>query len=248
MSVRHGAGRHILDARARRRRLPRDRERDDAPAVEEQEPANRTAEEQLALLVGQLRVPVHLFREREIAQEHGEDLGQHVDGRAPANPAVIREVFAARRVGLHERVEIRAELARKPQPGGRRMPLRVERGGDRRAHDRVVAIFLAIDQLGHGRGQPARRGEGFDACLRPEAHLVQPGLQPRAKLRRQRRQPRRRQLFDADFEQQLTIHDRSPARSTTRPTPWRSRRRAAARGGRTPCAPSRRCSHSHQGH
>ena len=48
-------------ARARR---AADRERHDAAAVEEQQPADRPAEQQLALAVVEHRVPVHLLRER----------------------------------------------------------------------------------------------------------------------------------------------------------------------------------------
>ena len=71
MAVGHRAGRHVLDQRPRGVRRAADRERHDAAAVEEQQPADRTAEQQLALAVVERRVPVHLLRERQVAQHAG---------------------------------------------------------------------------------------------------------------------------------------------------------------------------------
>ncbi len=58
-----GAGSHVLDERRLRAFGPADVVRDDAPAVDEQQPAHRPAEPQLALAVLEPRVPAHRLRE-----------------------------------------------------------------------------------------------------------------------------------------------------------------------------------------
>ena len=80
------AGRDVLHLRRLRRRRARDRERHDAAAVDEQDPADRTAEQQLAAAVVEHRVPVHRFRKRQRAQRAAEHVGQHVDRRLAALP------------------------------------------------------------------------------------------------------------------------------------------------------------------
>src|ERR1700730_13251862 len=54
MAVGEGGRHHILYERRLRQLCPTNRERHDPPAVEEQNPANRTAEQQLALAVLQV--------------------------------------------------------------------------------------------------------------------------------------------------------------------------------------------------
>src|SRR6185503_20515524 len=77
---------------------------------------------------------------------------------------------------------------------------------DRRAADRLVEIFLPLGHAADARRQAPRRAEALDRDVGHEAQLLQPRLHLFRDLLRQRRQPRGRQLFDADLQQQLTIH------------------------------------------
>ena len=114
-----------------------DRERHDAAAVEEEQPANRPAEEQLALAVVQLRVPVHLLREREIAQHARQHVRQRVDGAAAALlPAVRRGTRPSASAPASAARTSTPVLAREAERRRRRLAVLVEGGRDRRAGQR----------------------------------------------------------------------------------------------------------------
>ena len=65
-------------------------------AVEEQQPADRPAEHELASPVVERRVPLHLLGERQVAEHAAEHVGQGVDGALAALALQNDEVFALR--------------------------------------------------------------------------------------------------------------------------------------------------------
>ncbi len=206
MPVGHRARRHVLDARTRRERLARDRERHDAAAVEKEQPANRPPEHELTFAVVELRVPVHLLREDEIAEHATEHFGEHVNGGAAAHVLGVRQVFSARRVHLNQRVEIRTELAREAEAGVGGVALGVEGRRHGRPHRRVVTIFLSIDQFRDDHREAARRRMRLDGRLHREADFRQAFAETGRERFGDRGQPRRRHLLDANFQEQFTIH------------------------------------------
>ena len=121
-----------------------DRERHDAPAIEEEQPADGTAEQQLAAAVLELRVPVHLLGERQIAQQAGEDVGQRVNGAAAALVLLIGEVFALGRLRARQLLERHALLLGEAERRGRRLAVLPEGRRHGRAGDRLVEIVLAF--------------------------------------------------------------------------------------------------------
>ena len=104
-----------------------DRERHDAAAIEEQQPADRPAEQQLPAPVVQLRVPVHLLGEREVAQQGAQQVRQRVDRALAAMPLVVREILPFRRRDARELFERDALLLGEPQPGRCRGAVRTDR-------------------------------------------------------------------------------------------------------------------------
>jgi hypothetical protein len=113
----------------------------------------------------------------------------------------IRQVLTLRRRRALQRFEIDVQLAGEAEAGVGRVPFRVEGRGHRRTHDRVVAVFLTIDEFRLTRGQPSRRGEHLDVRLRRQRLFIEPRLQALGQLYRERRQPGCRHLLDADFNQ-----------------------------------------------
>ena len=85
-----------------RKNIPRDAERHDASPVGEEQPADRTAEEQFALAVLEHRVPAHQFREREPAQCAAKHRGKHVDRGFAALLLPKREIGALRSLNAFE--------------------------------------------------------------------------------------------------------------------------------------------------
>ena len=65
----------VLHERSRGQLGAADFVRHDPAAVQEQQPANRPAERQLALPVLEARIPVHLLREGEASQDSGQHVG-----------------------------------------------------------------------------------------------------------------------------------------------------------------------------
>ena len=63
---------------------PADGERDDAPAVEIENPADRPAEQQIALPVLEIRIPMHRLGKAERSQRRRQHVRQHVDRRFAA--------------------------------------------------------------------------------------------------------------------------------------------------------------------
>ena len=82
MAVGQRARLDVLHLRTGGIRRAADRERHDAAAVEEQQPADRPAEHELAAPVVERRVPVHLLGKRHVAQHRAEHVGQRVDRRS----------------------------------------------------------------------------------------------------------------------------------------------------------------------
>jgi hypothetical protein len=130
MTVGQRARFDVEHLRSRRAGCAADGERDHAAAVEKQQPANRAAEQKLPPAVVELRVPVHLFGKRQIAQQADEQLGQRVDRALAALTLLIGEVFAFRGLEPGQAVERHPLLLGKSEPCRRRVSV----GTNRRRH------------------------------------------------------------------------------------------------------------------
>ena len=186
-----------------------DHEGHDAPAVEEQDPADRPSEQQLAAAVVQLRVPVHLLRKRQVAQHAGQHVRQDVDRRLAADALPEREVVALRRVHALEIRHLDAVLPREPRRGRRRRPVRPEGGGrpaapsstsSRSVWRSATRATRTASRLGVLKVSTGASGSRRSAFMRAAVGL--------ADLPGQRRQPAGRDLLAAEFDQQFAIHTR----------------------------------------
>ena len=214
VAVGDGARRHVLHLSALRRGGAADRERHHAAAIDEQNPADRPAEQQLAAPVVERRVPVHRLRERQPAQRAAEDAGQHVHGRLPALPPAKREVVPFRRLHALERRDLYALLRGEAARRWRRLPVGFERGRHRRTVDQLLEIGLPLRNPRHTHGEPPRRAVGFDRGLGCEPMRAQLGADDVADLHGEHGQPAGGQLLAADLEQQLAIHYPPPPAAT----------------------------------
>ena len=118
MAVRDGCRHDFLDRRRFGQLGAADRERDDAPAVQVENPANRPPEQQIAFAVLEKRVPLHRLREAERAQRRRQHIRQHVDGGFAALMFAIAEIRAFRRFDALELCDVDVVFAR--EPDGRR--------------------------------------------------------------------------------------------------------------------------------
>src|SRR5262249_2434580 len=84
VAIRRRARDDFLHAGTRGARVAGNRERDDAAAIEEENPADGASEEKLAAAVLEPRVPVHQFGERQSPQDAGENVREHIDRRLAA--------------------------------------------------------------------------------------------------------------------------------------------------------------------
>jgi hypothetical protein len=153
-----------------------------------------------------MRVPPHLLREGQVAQHAAEHVRQRVERAAAALPFQKGQVLAARRLGPSQIGDAHPLLAREPHGGRRRLAVRIERGGDRRARDHFLQVLLALGNPRHPRRETAGRRVGLHRGARGETQLAQARLHPVGQLLGQSGQPRRRQLFDTNLDQQLSVH------------------------------------------
>ena len=256
MPVGHRAGAHFLHRRRLREHAAAHHERHHASAVQEQNPADRPPEQQFAAAIVQPRVPVHLLRERQLAQRRGEHVRKDVDRGLAAFTPREREIGPFRRVDPFQLGDLDAVLAREADRGGRGLAVGTERRGDGRAADRLLEIALTFGDARDRGGQAARGREGFDRG---------PGRQPEAR-RASRPADRRAAWSAAPASSRAALHTRSPvrvhdpsfdvqvrlsfgplpirrsrvARRPVRPRrdrsrPWRCRRPVAARAGCRRC-------------
>ena len=151
-------------------------------------------------------IPPHLLREREVSQQPAGHVREHIDGGLAALPDPIGQIRAFRRLEPLERGDVDAVLLRKPDGRRSRFTIRLERGGDRRPADHLFEIGLALGQLGHARRQPPRGAVALRRRLRREPSPLETRVEMPGKLRRQSREPPRRELLASDLNQQLTIH------------------------------------------
>ena len=201
VSVGQRPGANLLDLRPRRMRRPANHERDDTAAVEKQQPANRAPEHELGLALVERRVPSHLFGERQIAQHLTEDVGERVDRALAALAFEVGQVLAAGSCRATEIGDGHALLLRKS--GGCRCgcAVRTERRRYRRPRHDLLEVLLALGDLREAGGETPRRAVGLDRRPGRNAVLLEARLEPFTELTRQTREPRRGQLFDADFDQ-----------------------------------------------
>ena len=196
----------VLHQRTSGVRRAADGEGNDTAAIEEQQPANRPAEDELAPPVVERRVPLHLLGKRQVAQHRAEHRRQRVDGALAALALEERQVLALRRLGATELLHRHAQLARKADGGRRRLTVRPERRGDGRAADQLFEVLLALGDLGEPRRQPPRRRIRLHRGAGRDAGVLQPRFDMLAELPRQARQPGGRQFLEADFYKELSIH------------------------------------------
>ena len=148
--------------RSLRRSRAADDERHDAAAVQEEQPADRPAERQLALAVVEHRVPAHLLRERA-----GRAASPPSTSGSTSTAALPRCCFAVgqvRRPSASRRARAPPTstpcFAAKPAAAGVGSPSGSNARRHRRAGHQLLEIGLAL-------GEPARRARsGAAACCR----------------------------------------------------------------------------------
>ena len=175
-------------------------------AVEEQQPADRPAKCQLALAIVEQRVPVHLFRKAEAAQHACQHVRQRIDGRLAAQPIAVREIGPLWCLHVLEIADRHAVFPRKAGRGWRRPPVRPRRRRHRRAGEELFGISLSLGDARHADRETPRRAVRVGRRVHGQPLSVE---LPRGDLRqlpRERRQPARGQLFDAEFNQEFSIH------------------------------------------
>ncbi len=133
---------------------------------------------------------MHLLGECQIAKQAGEDVGQRIDGAAPALVLLKGQVLALRRLRARQLLERHALLAGKAQSGRTGLAVLAEGGRDGRTGDRFVEIFLPLRDMGDASGQTPRRAEALDGSARRDAEFREPRAQPLGKLPRQPGHPR----------------------------------------------------------
>ena len=116
-------------------------------------------------------------------------------------PLARHQVRALRRLLPLERVERQPLFAREPERRWRGLARRRERRRDRRPHDDLVEILLALGDAADTCGQPPRRGETLDRDVGRHAQLAKARFQLLRHLPGQARQPCGRKLFDADLDE-----------------------------------------------
>src|SRR5206468_9183093 len=98
-----------------------------------------------------------------------------------------------------------------PEQCTRRLALGVVRGLDRGPGGLLVEVGLPLRQPARVERQPPRRAVAVERVVRNPT-LTQAGGRVALELRQGRRDVRRRQLLDADLEQQVTRHASPPPR------------------------------------
>src|SRR5262249_28154109 len=93
MTVRDGSGGHVLHESCLRAGGPNNRKRHDPTAVQEENPTDGTAEQQVSAPVLECSVPSHQFWKGEPSQRAGEHAWKHVDGGLSTLTSAVREVL-----------------------------------------------------------------------------------------------------------------------------------------------------------
>src|SRR5262245_61454836 len=84
MAVGVRAGADVLDQWTLRHLGPADDEGDDAPAVQKDQPPDRSREDEVALPVLEVRVPSHLLGKCQVTKQPAHDVGKDVDSSLAA--------------------------------------------------------------------------------------------------------------------------------------------------------------------
>jgi hypothetical protein len=206
MAVGQRARLDVLHQRAGGVRRPADGEWHDAAAIEEQQPADRAAEHELAAPVVERRVPLHLLGKGQIPEHAAEHRRQRVDGALAALPLEERQVLALGRLRASKLVDRHALLPGEADGRRRRLTVGAERCRDGRTRDQLFEVLLTLGDLGEPRRQSPRRRVRLDWSAGRNPRILQPRFDPLAELPRQPRQPGGGQFLDADFDQEFSIH------------------------------------------
>ncbi len=208
MAVRDGRRADVQHEPALRRFEAPDGEGHHPAAEQEQNPANRPAEQQLSPAVVESCIPVHLLRERQVAQQARQRVREHVHRSLAADALAVAQVDALGCLHPFQVGGLHPLFPGKPRRRRRRLAVRPDRRGDGRSHDQVFQVGLPLGQARHARGQAPGRAVGFDRRAAGQAQALQARGQMLAGLLRQARQPAGRHLLAAEFDQQFAVHVR----------------------------------------
>src|ERR1044071_3393618 len=95
----------VLNERPLRVFSAADHKRDDASAVQQDQPADWPGEHEVAFAVFEVGVPPHLLRKREVAEQTAHNVSEHVDRRLATLPDTVCEVGSAGGFGALERID-----------------------------------------------------------------------------------------------------------------------------------------------
>jgi len=210
MPVRIRAGPDVLDRGTLRQFGATDHKRHHAASVQQDEPANRTREHQVALVVVEIGVPAHLLRECHASKQPAHDVGKNVDGRLSTLVHAVGQIGSLWRFLAFERRDVDAVLFREPGSRRRRFTIGFERRGHRRSRDELFEVRLTLGELDDPRSQSPRRAVRFGGRIGLQPQLLQTGIQLLAELPRQSRQPAGWNFLTADFDQEFAVHRLGP--------------------------------------
>ena len=206
VAVGEGGRDHFLHRRRLRQLGAANRKRDDAAAIQVENPADRTAEQQLAFAIFEERVPMHRLRKTERAQRGGQDVRQHVDGGLAALMLAVPEVHTFRRLHFLELRDVDAVLSGKPDGRIGRLTIGAVCRSHRRPGDELVEIGLALGNFRDARRQPSRCAVAFNRRVGQQPARPERAVETVPDLLRQAREPRGGQFFSTDFEQHFPFH------------------------------------------
>ena len=182
MSERDRTRPDLLDKRPLRARCAVDREWHYPPAVQEEQPANRPPERQVALPVVERGVPPHRLRKREGAQQAGQDIREDVHRGLSAHLLAEGQIGALRRLEPLEGGHFDVVLFGETGGCGCGLAARVEGGRHRWPGDQLLEVCLALRQLPHPHGEAPRRAERLDRRRRRQAQFLQSFIETRRQL------------------------------------------------------------------
>ncbi len=212
MAVGLGAGPDVLHVRALRTLGSTDDEWHDAAAVHQHQPPDRPREDEVPFAVLEMGIPPHLLGKRQIAQQPAHDVRQHIDRGFATLPNPVGQIRALWRLVLLERGDVHAVFLRKPGRRRRGFSISLVCRGYWRSGHQFFEIGLALGKLRHPRRQTPGGAVAFRLGRGGEPDLLEARVEMPRELRRQSRQPTRRNLLAPDLNQQLAIHALGPFR------------------------------------
>ena len=121
-------------------------------------------------------------------------------------PFAEREVLAFGRLHALEIVQQRHRSSSRTQGRRRGLSIGARRRRDGRTGDQLLEIALPLGNAGHTHSQTPRRAESLGRRVDPEPLRLELLRRHLRQLPRERRQPARGELFEAEFDQEFAIH------------------------------------------